>query len=118
MGAEEILGSGLADPAIARLVACTTIREAASYDARFPEGRWGDITLVLRDGRRLQSGEINARGGPDAPLGRDAVTAKFRDFAVPVLGNPRADAIEAAVYGLRDGDSGLSPLQDLVLAGI
>jgi 2-methylcitrate dehydratase PrpD len=118
VGPDEVLGSGLADPAVARLVANTTIREEPSYDARFPEGRWGDVTLVLKDGRRLATRGINARGGPDAPLAPGEVTAKFRDFAEPVLGRTRAGEIVDAVAALHDPESRLAPLQDLVLTGM
>jgi 2-methylcitrate dehydratase PrpD len=118
VGPDEVQGSGLADPAVARLVAKTTVREEDTYNERFPEGRWGDVTLVLKDGRRLGSGAINARGGLDAPLGRAEVTAKFRNFAEPVLGRARAHAIEDAVFALHEADSKLAPLQNLVLTGL
>jgi 2-methylcitrate dehydratase PrpD len=118
VGADEVLGSALSDPAVARLVAGTTIGENQTYNDRFPDGRWGDVTLVLTDGRRLDSGEINARGGPDAPLDRAEVAAKFHSFAEPVLGRARAQAIERTVAALHERESALAPVQDLVLTGI
>ncbi len=101
VGLEEVTGDGLRDPEIARLVAATTVREEAKYNARFPDrGRWGDVTLVLKDGRRLESGETNARGGAEDPLPRAEVVAKFHDYAAPVVGEARAQEIEQAILGL------------------
>src|SRR5262249_7164295 len=65
LGVAEIEGPGLRDTEAARLVAATTIRESPRYNERFPAGRWGEVTLVLKDGRRLDSGALNARGGPE-----------------------------------------------------
>jgi 2-methylcitrate dehydratase PrpD len=115
-GVDEVMGSGLTDPAIARLVGVTAVAESEKYNARFPEGRWGEITLVLADGRRLSSGEINARGGPDQPLSRDEVVAKFRAFAEPAIGAARARAIEDAVFALNETDADLGGLMDLATA--
>ena len=55
VGVAEIEGPGLADPEAARLVAATTLHEFAEYNARFPADRWGEVTVVLKDGRRLDS---------------------------------------------------------------
>ena len=73
VGVAEIEGPGLADPEAARLVAATTVHESAEYNARFPADRWGEVTVVLKDGRRLDSGPRNARGGPERSYqrGRD-----------------------------------------------
>ena len=83
-----------------------------------PNGRWGDISLELTDGSILHSGDINARGGPDQPLGRAAVSAKFKEFAVPIIGEARSLAIEDAVFALDRPDAQFDGLADLVLAPI
>jgi 2-methylcitrate dehydratase PrpD len=114
LGVEEIAGAGLLDPEAARLVAATTVREADRYNERFPAGRWGDVTLVLKDGRRLNSGELNARGGPDNPMAEDEILAKFHEYAEPVLGVSRSRTIEEAVRRLADPDSDATGLIELV----
>lgn len=116
VGPDEVLGSGLRDPEIARLVAATSVRENQTYNERFPIGRWGDVTLVLGDGRRLQSGAINARGGPDDRLDRAEVSAKFHAYADAAIGRERARDISAAVFALHDEDASLDKLLDLVLS--
>ncbi len=114
VGLEEVTGEGLRDPEVARLVAATTVREEDKYNARFPDkGRWGDVTLVLKDGRRLESGETNARGGAEDPLPEAEVVAKFRAYAAPVLGEARAEEIERAVLGLGRSDADFKRVVDL-----
>ena len=117
VGQDEVLGSGLGDPAIERLVDVTTVIEEETYNRRFPAGRWGDVTLVLEDGRRLGSGEVNARGGRDDPLSRDEIVAKFRDFAEPVIEQSRAKDIEAAVFSLHEPGADLGALIGLCAEG-
>jgi 2-methylcitrate dehydratase PrpD len=114
VGLEEVTGDAFRDPEIARLVAATTVREEAKYNARFPDkGRWGDVTLVLKDGRRLESGETNARGGADDPLPRAEVVAKFHEYAAPAVGEARAQEIERAILGLDQPDADFKRVVDL-----
>jgi 2-methylcitrate dehydratase PrpD len=116
VGVNEVTGESLRDPVIARLVAAIRVREDETYNARFPEGRWGEVTVLLRDGRRLESGPKNARGGPDEPLSSDEVLDKFRDFATPVLGQARTREIESAVLGLGEPDADFARTLELITA--
>jgi len=115
VGPDEVLGSGLSDPEIERLVGVTTVTEDDLYNERFPEGRWGDIALVLRDGRRLQSDAINARGGPDARFSREDTVEKFHAFADSAIGKARAGQIVEAVFSLHKADATLDGLSNLIL---
>jgi 2-methylcitrate dehydratase PrpD len=117
VGVAEIEGPGLADPEAARLVAATTLHESAEYNARFPADRWGEVTVVLKDGRRLDSGPRNARGGPENPIGEDEILAKYRDYAGTALGSNHAQAIEDAVRRLAEPKAPFAPLVDLVCRG-
>jgi 2-methylcitrate dehydratase PrpD len=117
VGVAEIEGPGLADAEAARLVAATTVRESPEYSARFPADRWGEVTVVLRDGRRLASGPRNARGGPENPISEDEVRAKFRDYAGTALGRNRAQAIEEAVRRLAEPGASFAPLVELTCRG-
>jgi 2-methylcitrate dehydratase PrpD len=114
LGVAEITGAGLQDPETARLVAATTVTESPAYNARFPEGRWGDVTLVLKNGERLHSGPFNARGGPDNPLSETDILAKFRDYARPVLGAARTQALEDAVRRLDEPSADFAAVIELV----
>jgi len=102
LGLEHISGSGLSDPAVADLVERTRMIEEERHEARYPEARWADVTLHLRDGRRLVSGDTHARGGPERPFADSDIIAKFMEFSAPVLGEARASLIRDAVLGLGD----------------
>jgi 2-methylcitrate dehydratase PrpD len=117
VGVAEITGAGLRDAEVARLVAATEVQESADYNARFPAGRWGDVTVTLADGRRFSSGPRDARGGPENPLKEDEILAKFMDFAVPAIGSQRAGALRDAVLRLEEPGSRFAPVVDLVCGG-
>jgi 2-methylcitrate dehydratase PrpD len=113
LGVAEITGAGLTDPRVRRLVEITTIQESADYSARFPANRWGDVTLRLKDGRRLASGPLDARGGPENPLSEAEIIAKFRDYTEPAIGKARAAALETAVRRLIDRSADFTPVLEL-----
>jgi 2-methylcitrate dehydratase PrpD len=62
----------------------------------YPRQFIGQVTVRLRDGRRLEESQDHPRGGPDSPMSGDEVEAKFRgnaSLAVP-------DAQASRVIGL------------------
>jgi 2-methylcitrate dehydratase PrpD len=97
VGPDEITGAGLTDPDVAAMMDRIAIAEDPRHSARFPGGRWSDVTLTLTDGRTLASGDVHARGGPEAPLPRPEIEAKFHLMAQP-LSAPR----RAAIWSMRD----------------
>lgn len=103
LGVAQITGAGLLDARVARLVARTTTEVAPEHEARYPAGRWADVTLTLADGRVLSSGETHARGGPERPFSQADILDKFHAFADPVLGRSRAEALRDAVLALAEG---------------
>ena len=117
VGVDEVSGESLADPRIGRLVALTSVRESEIYNSKFPEARFGDVTVVLGDGRELRSGPVNARGGPEAPLSEEEILAKYRTYARPALGSALSQALEDAVRRLCDDGSAFSPVIALSCAG-
>ena len=92
IGPNEITGAGLNDPQVSALLPRISVHEAARHSERFPEGRWSDVTVELKDGRRLASGDVNARGGSEAPMDMHEVEAKFHIMA-SALPEPRRRAI-------------------------
>lgn len=105
IGLEHISGSGLQDAAVADMLGRITVSESERHSARFPAGRWADVTITTSDGRMLASGDVHARGGPEAPLTHAEIEAKYMEFAAPVLGQGRASAIRNAVLSLTEPDS-------------
>ncbi|WP_421700968.1 MmgE/PrpD family protein [Aliiroseovarius sp.] len=114
IGVEHITGDGLTDPLVAQIVDRITVQEAARHSDRFPACRVADVVISTVDGRELTSGDVHARGGPEAPMDRDEVVQKFMEFATPSLGAARAGAIRDAVLGLTQPDARFSDLGALI----
>ncbi|MBV9568872.1 MAG: MmgE/PrpD family protein [Hyphomicrobiales bacterium] len=115
VGVDELSEASLGDERISRLVALTSVEESETYNRDFPKNRLGDVTLVLHDGRRLRSGTLNARGGPDAPLTETEIIAKYREYATPTLGTARTRALENAVLGLDERHDNFSSVLGLTV---
>lgn len=86
IGPNEIIGTGLKDPQVSALLPRISVHEAARHSERFPEGRWSDVTVELKDGSRLASEDVNASGGPEAPMDMHEVEAKFHIVAAAFSG--------------------------------
>ncbi len=114
IGVEHISGSGLSDPAVADLMTRISVAESDRHNSRFPEGRWADVSIATTDGRVLDSGDIHARGGPEAPISRDEVIAKYMEFAAPVIGAARAEAIRNVILGWVTPNSRYADLSPLI----
>jgi 2-methylcitrate dehydratase PrpD len=114
LGLEHISGEGLKDPLVAALVARTVLIDESRHQARFPEGRWCDVDVVLKDGRVLSSGDVHARGGPERPFSGEDIVAKFMEFAPPVVGEARAGAIRDAALALNQPASRFTDLAALL----
>jgi 2-methylcitrate dehydratase PrpD len=114
IGPEHITGAGLNDPEVARLHACITVREEPRHSARFPAGRWSDVTGILKNGRRITSGDVNARGGPEAPMPEADVRAKLGAMAGHVLSEGRIAAMWEMKERLLRPDTLFFELTDLV----
>lgn len=114
IGLEHISGAGLEDAAVAEMLNRISVSEQERHSARFPTGRWADVAITTTDGRVLTSGDVHARGGPEAPLKSGEIEAKYLEFATPVLGQGRAMAIRDAILSLTDPDSRFSELSALL----
>ncbi len=117
IGAGEVTGDALHDPAILRLSHAVKLIEDDGYNARFPAERWAHATIVLQDGTRLNSAPAIARGNPENPLSDAELREKYHLLTEPVVGKDRADRIEQAVDQLGRSGSGetLGDLLALIL---
>lgn len=71
---------------VARLAAsASVIRDTGAFDARFPDFYDGEVTLTLRDGRKVSATSEIARGYPEQPLPPEAITRKFHEVTGEVL---------------------------------
>ena len=110
----HIEGAGLNDPDIAALIPKIKAVPVDHHNARFPAGRWSDVEVVLTDGRRLNSGDVTARGGPDAWMSDTEVEEKFHVFCSGVLSEARSRAIWAMRDRLLDPSSRFTDLASLI----
>lgn len=90
----DVSEESFSDPEIRRLAGSMAVTEDAAYNAAFPERRFARVALFLRDGRVLVSGPKEARGDADNPPSNDDILAKFRAYAMPVLGSDRTETLE------------------------
>ena len=117
VGPDEIQGPALTDPRIAREIAKIDVSADDRHNARFPEGRWSDVTVETTDGRRLASGDVNAKGGLDVPLSLGEIEEKFHIMAA-ALPDDRRNAIWNMRDRLTDPDTRFGDLLSLLHAPI
>lgn len=115
LGAAEVTGAALSDPAVLRLSGSMALVDDPQYSARFPAERWAHVAFVLRDGTRHTSEPAIARGNPENPLSDGELRTKYYGLAEPVLGVERAKRIETLVAGLDNQPETLPELLDLIL---
>ena len=109
-GLAEFTDAAVRDPDVLRLASRVTYEIDPTID--YPRQFVGDVEVTLADGRRLRERQDRPRGGPDAPLSRAEIEAKFRGNAGLALPAARADAIVRAVSRLAAAPS----LSDLIAA--
>lgn len=117
IGPDEITGTGLRNPAVAALLPKISVQETPRHSDRFPNGRWSDVTVLLDDGRELDSGDVHARGGPEAPIALGEVEQKFHVLAA-ALPAPRRKDIWAMRERLIVKDIKFQELAELVHAPV
>jgi 2-methylcitrate dehydratase PrpD len=94
-GLAEFTDAAAADPAVRALAGRVTYELDASID--YPRQFVGDVEVTLADGRVLRERQDRPRGGPDAPLTRAELEAKFRGNAALVLDD---EAVERVIRGV------------------
>ncbi len=114
IGPEHLTGAGLQDRAVADLIERISVSEDARHSDRFPEGRWSDIAVTLKDGRVLRSGDVHARGGPEVPMDDAEVQQKLHHMAGGTLSRKRIEAMWAMRDALLEPDRKFAELADIV----
>ena len=106
-GLAEFEDAAVRDQEVLALAARVTYELDPAID--YPRQFVGDVEVTLADGRVLRERQDRPRGGPDAPLSRAELEAKFRGNAA-ALGGANIDGVIRAVGGLAAG----APLSDLL----
>lgn len=97
IGPDHVQGDGLSDPKVIAFLDRIEVREDQRHSDRFPASRFADVTVHLNDGRAIHSGDIHARGGPEAPMDMAEIQAKFETMTRH-LGVER----QARIWAMRD----------------
>lgn len=101
---QDIADEALSDPEILRLSLGLKMVASDYANANFPQTRLAKATLVLRNGTRLTGDYMQPRWDHLSPPTEAELRAKYHDLSDPVLGKPRADAIETALSNLHETD--------------
>jgi 2-methylcitrate dehydratase PrpD len=102
-GLADFADSMVVDPAVLRIAKLVTYEIDPTID--YPRQFVGDVEVSLADGRTIRERQDRPRGGPDAPLTRAELLAKFRGNAAIALSAARGERIIEQVYGLTAGGS-------------
>jgi 2-methylcitrate dehydratase PrpD len=97
-GLAEFTDEAVRDPEVLRMAARVGYELDASID--YPRQFVGDVEVTLADGRVVRERQDRPRGGPDAPLSREELEAKFRGNAGLALPERRVEAIIRSVAAL------------------
>ncbi len=90
---ERFSPDGTIDPAIARLLAQTTVKVNDELTTMYP-GAWpARIVIETADGRTLRGGGDYPRGNPEAPATTETLAAKAKSLIAPYYGEAAADRI-------------------------
>jgi 2-methylcitrate dehydratase PrpD len=117
IGVEELSESILDDAEVQRISMATEIIDDEHYTRISTEKRWADVTLILRDGRELQSDARTPRGDPEDPLTDNEISDKFHLFADSVIGVSRAREIEQLSARIDQPDFDLDRYLSLIFDG-
>lgn len=114
IGLEHISGTGLKDPVVAEFMTRITVAECEHHNQRFPQGRCADVVIRTTEGQALASGDVHARGGPEAPMSKQEVIEKFMAFSAPTIGQARASIVRDGILNLVQPDARFSDLESLL----
>jgi 2-methylcitrate dehydratase PrpD len=100
-GLAEFTDAAVRDPDVLRVTRLVTYELDPGID--YPRQFVGDVEVTLTDGRTLRERQDRPRGGPDAPLSRAEVEAKFRGNASLALPAPQVERVIQSVHALASG---------------
>ena len=90
-GLAEFTDSAAADPAVLDIAMRVGYEIDPTID--YPRQFVGDVTVRLRDGRTFAERQDRPRGGPDLPMSREEIEAKFLGNAALAIPGEQADRI-------------------------
>ena len=96
-------------------IAAKVSYETKDYPSYPSEGFPGGVSIKLANGELLEAELEHQKGGPDNPMSREEISAKYHENARIALSTERVDAVEAAVHSIDSEDNlvtAFAPLAD------
>lgn len=117
LGPEQVLPPRLLDKDILDLSSRLEVEVDQSFEARFPAKAMASVEITTRDGKRYDSGAVEAPWEPPESLPRDdELGEKFIRLAEPVLGGPQAHELLQLIWQFETA-ADARQLIELTLAG-
>jgi len=88
----------LGNPAVRALMKKTELVADPELSKAFPRQRAARVEIELADGRRYSHFQETRKGDPEMPLTDEELNDKFMELAAPVVGEPGARALLAALW--------------------
>ena len=102
-GLAEFTDDAVGDPEVLAIASKVGYELDVTID--YPRQFVGDVEITLADGRVLRERQDRPRGGPDAPLTRGEIEAKFRGNAGLALPPAQIEQVISATSTLEDAGS-------------
>ena len=102
---EHVADDALKDSEVQRLSSVLTMDESDHANSVFPNSRLARADITLTNGQLLESSWFEPTWDAKAPPTRTELTTKFQNYATPVLGASRTQAIYDAVLELDKTDT-------------
>ena len=90
----------LLDPNVRAVLAKVEVTADPILSKGYPSQRAAQIEVELNDGKLHQHFQPSRKGDPEMPLTDDEVNDKFLELAMPVIGDPAARELLAALWQL------------------
>lgn len=90
------------DPDVMALVEKTSVKPGEALIARVPKGRGASVEIVFADGQTLRDTVEVPEGDAERPLLQSSLERKFKNLAVPVVGNAGAERVMSLVDSLEE----------------
>jgi 2-methylcitrate dehydratase PrpD len=117
VGAAEITGEGLRDPAVLDMTHRIALIDNPAFTQMFPARRVATVAIACRDGSIVTSEPTEAHGDPERPLSDHEVSDKFHRLAAH-LASSRRRRIEDAVDSIDRQPDALEKLMSAVLTRV
>jgi 2-methylcitrate dehydratase PrpD len=88
------------DPELKRIALSTEVIADPELTAIYAERKPSDVTLFMKDGRKLRERVDYCRGEPENPPGADTVIAKFHDIGGGLLSRDAMDELAGRILAI------------------